>query len=109
MKTANKFGLSDRDLSTIQGVLQKHECVRKVLIFGSRTCSKYHAGSDIDLAIIEGSPTLLELARIQDDFEESTLPYFVDVLILSSIREDALKKSILKGRLIYDWTKLEVT
>lgn len=105
--TEDNFGLSGRDLSTITDIFRKYDSVQKVLIFGSRSCGKYHAGSDIDLAIVEGNPTILELGRIQNDFEESTLPYFIDVLLLTSIKDETLKRNVSKGRLIYHSAMVE--
>lgn len=55
----------------------------RVLAFGSRVASTNRAYSDLDLAIDAGRPlTLAETATLSDAFEESTLPWRVDVVDL---------------------------
>ena len=60
----------------------------RLYLFGSRARGDAARASDIDIAILPD--TALEpgtLARIRDALEESTIPYEVDVIDLSSIDE----------------------
>ena len=54
-----------------------------VYMFGSRATGRAKRGSDLDLAIDAGRPlSAAEASRIADRFEESDLPYRVDVIDL---------------------------
>ncbi len=69
-------GLTSRDIETLSSILREYHGIRRVRIFGSRAKWNHKKWSDIDLAI-EGEYDIL---RIQNDFEESTLPYFIDIV-----------------------------
>ena len=57
----------------------------QVYVFGSRATRRAKRGSDLDLAIDAGRPlSAAETGRIADGFEESDLPYRVDVIDLQS-------------------------
>lgn len=76
----NVFGLTERDLSTIKGILQKYPEIDHVVIFGSRAKGTYKPGSDIDLAVMNTGGLPQTIARISSDLEESNLPYSVDLV-----------------------------
>ena len=76
----NNYGLTERVMQTLHDILYKYPEVLLVHIFGSRAIGTNKPGSDIDLAIMNkgtGSQTLL---RLKSDFEESSLPYKVDLV-----------------------------
>jgi predicted nucleotidyltransferase len=99
-------GLNDRDLNTIRAILNKHRAIQKVYIFGSRAMGNWHKGSDIDLAIMDDKVSEEVIREISADFEESSLPYFVDVVHFNSTRELALKDHISRfGKLFYEREK----
>jgi predicted nucleotidyltransferase len=53
----------------------------QVWVFGSRATGRARRYSDLDLAIDAGRPlTVDETARLREAFEESDLPYTVDVV-----------------------------
>ena len=57
----------------------------RVYVFGSRATGRAKRGSDLDLAIDAGRAlSAVEAGRIADGFEESDLPYRVDVIDLQS-------------------------
>jgi predicted nucleotidyltransferase len=90
----NQFGLTERDMKTIGDILRKYPDVRTVHIFGSRAKGNYKTGSDIDLAIInEGVPENV-IRNIQNDFEESSLPYRIDLIYLPELEDTGLKDHI---------------
>lgn len=81
----NRFGLTERDMKTITSILSNYSEVQKVDLFGSRAKGNYKLGSDIDLVVMNkglSSKTLLNISR---DFEESLLPYFVDIVSFHDI------------------------
>ena len=60
----------------------------KVFVFGSRAKGTLKRGADLDLAVDVGRPlTPSEVGRIADGFEDSDLPYRVDVVDLQSASE----------------------
>ena len=90
----NKFGLTERDMSTINEILGKFPEIESVLIFGSRAKSTHKLGSDIDLAIMATGVTEAVLGKLNNYFYESNLPYFVDLICYPSLKDIALKEHI---------------
>ncbi|MDO8526890.1 MAG: nucleotidyltransferase domain-containing protein [Deltaproteobacteria bacterium] len=78
--------VSPSDLKLIQKILQKHVPTTEVRVFGSRVTGKAKPHSDLDLAIVgkEKIPSTT-LSLLKADFEESDLPFRVDVLDWNSI------------------------
>ena len=98
----NSFGLSRRDMVAIEVVLRSHSDIQKVVIFGSRAKGNFHPGSDIDLAIMNPHVSWSTLARMQDEFKETNLPYFVDLVDFSTLCHEDLKDHIIRvGKEIY--------
>ena len=67
----------------------------RLYLFGSRARGDAARASDIDIAILPEAP--LEpgtLARIRDALEESTIPYPVEVIDLSSVN-DTFRRKVL--------------
>ncbi|MDP3434254.1 MAG: type I restriction endonuclease [Bacteroidota bacterium] len=77
---SSKFGLTDRDIQTIHGIFCKYPEVLLIHIFGSRAKGTSKPGSDIDFAIMNRLPDIKVLLRLKNDFEESSLPYKVDLV-----------------------------
>ncbi|MFZ2897430.1 MAG: nucleotidyltransferase domain-containing protein [Saprospiraceae bacterium] len=105
MKAADfaAHGLSERDMRTITGILRKYPDVRQVCLFGSRAKGTFHAGSDIDLAIMNTGVLESTIRRLQSDFEESSLPWFVDIVDFTSLTHEELKDHIRRvGVMVYE-------
>jgi amidophosphoribosyltransferase len=84
--------ISAAEAQIVLSVLQARVPGKPVWVFGSRANGKARLHSDLDLAI--GGSEALSLrvrAELADDFDQSDLPYRVDVLDLSSITPDFLK------------------
>lgn len=61
----------------------------RVYLFGSCARGDAHLLSDIDVAIEPLEPlSPVVLADIREDLEESTVPYFVDVVDLSEVKPE---------------------
>ena len=70
-----------------------------VWVFGSRATGRARRYSDLDLAIDAGRPlTLDEAAILRDDFEESDLPYRVDLVDWRAI-DDRFRRLIAAERI----------
>jgi len=93
-------------MQTIRTVLEKYPDVEVVHLFGSRAKGNYRAGSDIDLAIMNGGLDKMKIASIQDDFEESSLPYNVDLVDFTRLEKQEFLDHINRvGILFYQRIK----
>lgn len=85
------FGLQKKHLDFISEVLHKNipQKDAKFYIFGSRAKGTFKEYSDIDIAIQlpEEKLSADTLGKILLEFNDSTLPYEVDVIDLNSIDE----------------------
>ena len=75
-----------------------------VYLFGSRAKGNYGKYSDIDLAILSSGampPGLI--GRLKCAFEESNIPYSVDVIDLTEVDEQFRNRVISEGILWKDW------
>jgi predicted nucleotidyltransferase len=98
-----QYGLSDKVIETLHANFDKYPGVEKVVLYGSRALQNYHAGSDIDISLItDATFTFSDLLHLEGDFEESNLPYFVDVLQFDELKNAKLKMHIERdGKTIY--------
>lgn len=87
-------GLTKRDQETIWAIFERYPKIEKVYVFGSRAKESFKEGSDIDLVIMHGGISYLDLIRIKSAFEDSDLPYTVDVLSYPDIKNKELKEHI---------------
>jgi predicted nucleotidyltransferase len=70
-----------------------------VLLFGSRARGDFRVSSDIDLAVLSDMSLKTELSLLRELFEESTIPYEIDVVEFNDVVEE-LKGSINKEGII---------
>ncbi len=95
----NSFWLTPRDHETLRSLFEEYSGVRRVRIFGSRAKWNYRKWSDIDMAI-EGE---YDRVRLLWAFDESSLPYFVDILDPAECRDPAIIEHIDRvGKVIYE-------
>ena len=97
-----KFGLSKSEVEQIQKIFRSCPGIEQVLIFGSRAMGNYRKTSDIDFAL-KGDINFDLTAKIKYQLEEeTTLPYFFDVVDYQHIKDKELKKRIdLYGKIFY--------
>ena len=70
-------------------------------MFGSRAKGNYSRGSDIDIAV-KGAISKDVLSALLGAFDETVLPYFVDIVVYGHIKNLALKEHIDRiGTCIY--------
>ena len=84
-------GLSDIEINEILLFTKRFPEIKKVVLFGSRAKGTFKPGSDIDLAISGEALSysiVNELSYLLN--EESTLPYYFDLLNLAEINSIAL-------------------
>ncbi|HET7662231.1 MAG TPA: nucleotidyltransferase domain-containing protein [Rhodanobacteraceae bacterium] len=88
--------LSANDRAIVKQILQRHFPDRKVHVFGSRAHGRTKPWSDLDLAILGEAPLDdLPLAEARADFEESDLPFQVDLVPLRDLPQ-SLKENVLR-------------
>jgi uncharacterized protein len=86
----------------ILDVLKKHFPTARILLFGSRASGKNRPGSDIDIAIDEGST--IAFGRMSDarlELDEMNIPYKIDLVDIYSVSKTLAEEIRKKGR---EWT-----
>lgn len=75
----------------VEGIVKKHGLQGKVRAFGSRVEGgrRLKPYSDLDL-IIDTPLNLSQLGLLRSDFEESDLPFKVDITIKKNLTEEML-------------------
>jgi predicted nucleotidyltransferase len=98
-----KYGLNGRTLATLDSIFRKYAGIRQAVIYGSRAKGGYRDGSDIDITLkTDGSFTFTELLRISGDFDDSDMPYFVDVSVYHELNNPDLIEHIDRvGKTLY--------
>jgi predicted nucleotidyltransferase len=98
-----EYGLSEETLEALNSIFRKYPGIKQVILYGSRAKGKYRNGSDIDLSLQTGDNfTFTDLLRIGDDFDDSDMPYFVDVSIYDKLSNPDLKAHIDRvGKVLY--------
>jgi predicted nucleotidyltransferase len=98
-----EYGLSKKNLDTLNAIFLKYPGIKQAIIYGSRAKGNYRNGSDIDLTLkIDDGFFRTDLLRIGNDFDDSDMPYFVDVSIYDKISNPDLKAHIDRvGKVIY--------
>jgi len=98
-----QYGLSDRTFSTLNSIFLKYSGIKQAVLYGSRAKGKYRNGSDIDLSLkTDDTFTRSDLLHIAGDFDDSDLPYFVDVSIYDKLSNPDLKAHIDRvGKVLY--------
>ncbi|OQX97304.1 MAG: DNA polymerase III subunit beta [Bacteroidetes bacterium 4572_128] len=104
MKIDNQFGIYNKSLKLIIEQLKKFPEIEKSVIFGSRAMGNYKKGSDIDIAIFGKKIYFENIASLNYQLNEFLpIPYFIDILIFHLLKNQDLKKHILKyGKIIYE-------
>jgi predicted nucleotidyltransferase len=97
------YGLSEYTLNTLNALFQKHTGIQSVILYGSRAKGNYRNGSDIDITLhTDDSFDDNELLRLAGDFDDSDMPYFVDVSIYNRLKNPELKAHIERvGKVLY--------
>lgn len=89
MELVDHGELLERYKKTVLDIIHKQLPNAKVYLFGSRARGDNRSGSDIDIAIDAGC--LIDqkiLFHIAEDLENSTIPFFIDVVDLWNVAED---------------------
>lgn len=86
------ISISDSEFEIILEIIKKYAYDCDVLVFGSRYKNQQKIYSDLDLAFDCGSViSFKRLQEITEAFQESLLPYRVDIIDYRSISEEFRK------------------
>lgn len=98
-----KYGLKDYEIETIINYLANYIEIEEAVIFGSRAAGSYKKTSDVDIALKGKNVTPFTAAELKSKIEdETTLPYFFDVVSYSNLTNIGLINKIdSEGIVIY--------
>jgi hypoxanthine-DNA glycosylase len=97
-----RFGLRKDQHDSISKVFYSHPNLDKVVLFGSRAKGNYHAGSDIDLAMIGNNLKLDEIFQIESELESLSFPTKFDLVLYKSLSDQEVVEHMKRvGRLFY--------
>ncbi len=86
MPELRQLDLDISSLHIVQEILERHIPDRPVFAFGSRARGGARRRSDLDVAVGGSQPLGWgTVANLKEDFSESDLPIFVDVLDINSV------------------------
>lgn len=91
-----KYGLKERTIKSICGVLSKYPKIDKAILYGSRAKGNYRNGSDIDLTLVGNDMTLSDLGKLEWELDDLLLPYKVDISLFHQISNSSLVDHIEK-------------
>jgi uncharacterized protein len=96
-----KFGLSEDSMAIIHAIFKKYDAIEKAVIYGSRAKGNYKQGSDIDLTLFGETLTTDHLMRIAQDFDNSMLPYMVDISVFDLLDNPSLRDHIHRVGIVF--------
>lgn len=100
------FGIYQNSYLELQRIFQKCEKIEKVIIYGSRVKGNFKEGSDIDLTLI-GNLDYNNLLQLKTEFDDSTIPYKIDISIFSNLKSKSLIDHITRlGQNFYEKTEI---
>ena len=88
------YGLSEKQLRIIEGVLASVPEIECALLFGSRALGKHRQASDVDIAIKGPQINRRITTHVSSMMEDTYLPFFVDIIHYDTINDDDLKENI---------------
>lgn len=105
-----RFGLQQQDIAEIIQTLKQYPAIEEAIIFGSRAKGNYKKGSDIDIALKGENLEYDMVAALSFDLnEESSLPYYFDVVHFEEISEVKLTEHINRvGCLLYSRQAMKI-
>ena len=89
-----KINIDEKNFSIVRKILKENlEGINaKTYVFGSRTRGNNRKFSDVDMAICaEKELPFRVLSRMKNDFEESYIDYFVDIIDLNNVSDKFVK------------------
>ena len=96
----SEFGIAPKSLASLRAILESEAKVERAILYGSRAKGSYRPGSDIDLTLEGPGLSFTELARLATQFDESEIPYTIDLSVRDHITDPALREHIARVGLV---------
>jgi predicted nucleotidyltransferase len=91
---SDAFGMTAAQQTLVREILHTaHECIEQVAVFGSRAQGTQRQNSDLDL-VLYGTADEAVCDRLWTLFQESRLPFSVDVQSYTAIKHPLLRAHI---------------
>jgi predicted nucleotidyltransferase len=90
MYNSFQYGIPESDLGALISELIKNDKISEIILFGSRAKGTFKNGSDIDIALKGRNLKLKDILDASLAIEKLLLPYKLDLVIFSRIKEPAL-------------------
>ncbi len=99
----NLYGVPVKIFQSIVATIYKNKKIKKVVLFGSRAKGNYKKGSDIDIAVFSKNLSYNEFMKIKVDLAELMIPYTIDAINFSSIKNNNLIEHIKRvGKVLFN-------
>ncbi len=82
---SERFGLSEKTISSVCSVLARHPEVEQAVLFGSRAKGNHKRASDIDLALKGPGLNLTVLNRLYSEMDDLPIPYEFSLVIYDNL------------------------
>ena len=92
----DEYGLPSWALLQIKTILSTEAKIQKAVLFGSRAKGLQRLGSDIDIALFGDQLILDSLSNLAHQFDESSLPWKVDLVLINTIDNPKLLDHIYR-------------
>lgn len=102
------YGLSTPTIERIQAVFANDARIQKAWLYGSRAKGNYKNGSDIDLTIVAPQLNMADLLRLENQIEELSLPYTVDLSLYHQLHHPTLLSHIERVGIVFYETLLNI-
>lgn len=89
-------GLTEKYRAEIISIFVSCSKIDRVLLFGSRAKGNFRRDSDVDFALEGNDLVFSDLVFLNTKFEESDIPFDVDLLIRTNIDNKNLENQIAK-------------
>lgn len=101
MATKKTLNLPKTVIEKINGVFCKYPEINTVILYGSRAKGNHRLGSDIDLCIKSTDLSYTKFLRLQNEIEELSLPWKIDLSLHQDIDNQELLKHIQTVGLVF--------
>lgn len=94
--------LKDRHREILTSILSRFPEIEEARAFGSRVTGKAHDGSDLDLMVAGNDQGEIDLPRLASAFQESYLPFKVDVFDRKYLPKPMLDNILEENEVVYE-------
>ena len=94
MNNITQYGIPESDLNALLSELKKNTEIDEIILFGSRAKGIFRNGSDIDIALKGRNLKLNDILEAMSGIDKLLLPYKLDLVIYTRIKEPALIEHI---------------